>query len=230
MAKLTLNAYDRKEKGTASSRRLRHGDKVPGIIYGDNKDPVQVSFEQKDLLKLFREETFFSHAVTLVKEDKTEEEAILRDLQRHPSRGYTMHIDFMRISPDRPVKVRVPLHFINADKCVGVKIGGGNISHSATEVEVSCLPADIPDFIPVDLAHVDLRESVHLSDLELPEKVSIVALQYGEAHDLPVASVQPPRGGLADELEEEAAAAEAETEDAAETAGGDGGKDKEASS
>lgn len=222
MVKLVLNASARTGKGTGVARRLRRlENKVPGIIYGEDKAPEQVSFEQKDLVKIFKEETFFSHAVTIRRDGDSEEQVIVRDIQRHAAKGHALHIDFMRISPDRFVKVRVPLHFINADKCIGVKVGGGIISHSTTEVEVSCLPMHIPDFLSVDLAEVDLRGSVHLSDLELPEGVSIVALQYGEDHDLSVASVQPPKGGLTDEDEEEAEegaveAVEGEEEDSSE--------------
>ena len=205
MTKLELNAQNRTENGRRASRRLRRErDMVPGVIYGGNQANETVMFLSKDVVKLLEDETAYSHAVMIKQEGGGEVQAILREIQRHPARGNPMHLDFMRIDATREVKVKVPLHFINADKCIGVKMDGGNVSHSMTEVEVACLPDLIPDFFEVDMIEVHVRESVHLSDLKIPEGVSIVALQYGDDHDLPVATVRPPRGGLDEEEEDEA--------------------------
>lgn len=212
--KLMLNAETRTLTGTRHSRRLRRTkDAIPGVIYGGDKEPDQVIFSRREIVKLMEQETFFSHAVTIQQKDRKEEAAVLRDLQRHPAKGNVMHLDFMRIRADRAINVRVPLHFINEDKCIGVKTQGGNISHSMTEVEVSCLPDIIPDAIIADLLNLNVREALHLSDLDFPEGVSSVALRYGADHDLPVASVQPPRGGLdiEDEETEETETAETDT-------------------
>ena len=147
-------------------------------------------------------------------EGKTQQ-AVVRDLHRHPGNERVLHIDFQRVSANKPINVNVPLHFINEAECVGVKMNGGTITHSLTDVEVSCLPAAIPEFIEVDMLEIDTGSSVHLSDLNVPEGVVIMALAQGEDHDIPVASVTVPRGGTE---EEEAAAAAA---DEASAEGGD---------
>ncbi len=203
MTKLVLNATTREGSGKSASRRLRRlSDSVPGIIYGGNEKPQQVTFPGRELRKILEEETFFSHIVTIQGEHGKEEKVLLRDIQRHPVKGNVTHLDFMRILEDRRVTVRIPVHLVNEDKCIGVKNQGGNISRAITEVEVSCLSNQIPDFIEVDLAHVQVREAVHLSDLELPKGVELTALKQGDDHDLPVVSVQQPRGGLAEDEEE----------------------------
>lgn len=200
--KLVLHAEKRIDLGTSNARRLRRdGDSIPGVVYGGGQDTDEVIFSRRELVKLMEQEIFFSHAVTLY-QGEAQERVILRDLQRHPATGDVLHLDFMRISSGRAVHVRIPLHFINEDQCVGVRTQGGNILHAMTEVEVHCLPDAIPDFIAVDLQQVNVREAIHLSDLSLPEGVNIVALQHDSSHDLPVASVQSPRGGLEDEAEE----------------------------
>lgn len=201
--KLVLHTEPRTDLGTSSSRRLRRGgDSIPGVVYGGGRDSDAVTFSRRELVKLMEQETFFSHAVTL-HQGEAQEQAILRDVQRHPATGDVLHLDFMRISAGRAIHVRIPLHFINEDQCVGARTQGGNILHAMAEVEVRCLPDAIPDYIAVDLAEVNIRETLHLSDLSLPEGVDIVALQHDTPHDLPVASVQSPRGGLADEEEED---------------------------
>lgn len=236
MAKLELSALSREANGTGASRRLRREqDMVLGVIYGGGEDNESVMFQGKDVVRLLKEETAYSHAVTIKREGGGEVQAVLREIQRHPARGDAMHLDFMRVDAKRAVKVKVPLHFLNAEKSVGVRLHAGRVSHSLTEVEVSCLPGLIPDFLEVDMLAVNVRESVHLSDLELPEGVSIVALQYGEAHDLPVASVQPPRGGADEDEEldaegeepgaEEVEAVKQKGDDADGEGGGDGGGD-----
>lgn len=203
---LILHAETRTEVGTAHSRRLRRdGERIPGVIYGSGKQTNQVTFLRKELAKLMQEENFFSHTIT-IHEGAEQEQVVLRDLQRHPAKGNVMHLDFLRISANRAVNVKIPLHFLNEDHCVGVKNQGGSIAHSITEVEISCLPDAIPDFIPVDTTNLDLRDAVHLSDLMLPEGVSIIALQHGTDadHDSLVVSVRPPRGGADEDEEQEA--------------------------
>lgn len=225
MTKLELNALSRDGKGTGASRRLRREQEmVPGVIYGGTKANEMVMFQSKDVIRLLKQETAYSHMVTITRDGGASQKAILREVQRQPARGDAMHLDFMRIDEKREVKVRVPLHFINAENCIGVKMQGGNVSHSMTEVEVSCLPTLIPDFLAVDVLNLNVRQSLHLSDLTLPDGVSIVALMYGEGHDLPVASVQPPRGGLdeEDELDEEGEAQVAEEVQATKQKGEDG--------
>ena len=165
----------RKDVGKGASRRLRRADqRVPGIIYGS----------------------------VVVEGDA--QQAVLRDIQRHPASEKIQHIDFLRVSADQEIDVHVPLHFVNEDKCVGVKQGGGTITHNMNEVEVRCLPKDLPEFIEVDVANVNVGESVHLSDLSLPAGVVSVELIHGEDHDASVVSVLSPRGGaVVDETDEE---------------------------
>lgn len=211
---IVLRAEFREQLGKAATRRLRRlSDKVPGILYGGGGDPVHLSVAHRDLSKAMQEETFFSQILELSVGEKTQA-CVLRDLQRHPATDRVQHIDFLRIQEDMPVQLHVPLHYINEDRCVGVKLGGGRIAHNLIEVEVSCLPRDLPEFVAVDVADLEVGSSIHLSDLELPDGVSIVALGLGEDHDIPVASVAARRGGALDELDQDAeVAAEADDED-----------------
>ena len=203
-----VNATVRADQGKGASRRLRRLENlVPAIIYGADKEPVALSIKENELKKSLSNEAFYSHVLT-VNVDGTEEPAILKDLQRHPSRGDVMHADFLRVDMNKPVHVHVPLHFTNEENCVGVKMGGGKISHQQVEVEVICLPGNLPEFIEVDMTDVEAETIVHLSDLKLPEGVTVAALQQGADHDLPVCAVHKPKGKA--EGEEEAAEGDAE--------------------
>ncbi|MDE0179328.1 MAG: 50S ribosomal protein L25/general stress protein Ctc [Gammaproteobacteria bacterium] len=198
---IVLQAEFREELGKAASRRLRRlSDKVPGILYGGGVDPVHLSVAHRDLSKAMQGEAFFSQILELSVGDKTQA-CVLREVQRHPATDRVQHIDFLRIQENMPVQMHVPLHYINEDRCVGVKLGGGRIAHNLIEVEVSCLPRDLPEFIAVDVADLGVGSSIHLSDLELPDGVSIVALGLGDDHDTPVASVAARRGGTTDDVE-----------------------------
>lgn len=208
---IELNASLRTELGTGASRRLRRsGERLPGVIYGGENAPQPVTLSANELTKAMQQEAFLSQIVN-VKVDGTEQQALVRSLQLHPVNEKVLHVDFLRVEADRPIQTNVPLHFVNESRCVGVRTGGGSIAHNLVDVEVSCLPNDLPEFIEVDLAALEVGQALHLSDLNLPEGVTLVALGYGEDHDIPVVSVQPPRGGTAQaEEEEEAAAAEEE--------------------
>ena len=214
-----LNAEVRVDMGKGASRRLRRlADQIPAILYGGEDPPTALSLVRKDLEYALENEAFYSHVLTLTVGGK-KEKAILKDLQRHPAKDRILHADFLRVSENVAVKVNVPIHFINEDSCHGVKMEGGMIQHSITEIEVLCLPRDIPEFIEVDMADVHTSQIVHLSDVTLPEGVESVALSHGEDHDLAIASVLPPKGvGAAEEEEaveaaaEEAPAAEGEEE------------------
>ncbi len=198
-----IEAELRGEQGKGASRRLRRLEgKVPAILYGEDKDPVNLSVIAKDLAHSLENEAFFSHVLT-VKYDGQEQAAILKDLQRHPAKGYVVHADFLRISKNTELHVNVPLHFINEEACKGVKLGGGKIQHQLTDVEVSCLPKDLPEYIEVDMTAVELDAIVHLSDLVLPKGVTLVALTHGEDHNLPVASVHKLKGATEEASEEE---------------------------
>ena len=218
---IEISAELRQDVGKGASRRLRRlAEKVPGIIYGGGEDPVALTLKYNELSKAMQQEAFYSQILNVVVDGKAQQ-AVVRDLQRHPANEKVLHIDFLRISADKPVQVHVPLHFINEDKCVGVRMGGGSISHNITEVEVSCLPKDLPEYIEIDMEPVELNQVIHLSDLALPDGVSIVALMYGDDRDANVVSVQPPRGGA--DGEEAAAEGDEPAGDAADadSSGGD---------
>jgi large subunit ribosomal protein L25 len=215
-----INAEAREDKGKGASRRLRRlANQVPGIIYGGGKEPQPLTMISKDLEKSLENEAFFSHVLT-INVGKTKEKAILKDLQRHPSKNTVMHADFLRVDDKVALKVHVPIHFLNEAECQGVKLEGGMIQHQTTDIEVQCLPSDIPAFIEVDMLKVATGDIVHLSDIILPEGVTSVALSLGESHDLAVASVMAPK--VTEDLD---ATAAAEGEDAEGTDGGEGGED-----
>ena len=201
-----LHAQARTDAGKGASRRLRRlQDLVPAIVYGGEKPPQPISISHKDFARALQNEAFYSHIVSL-DIDGAAEDVIIKDLQRHPARPRIMHADFFRIEKNKKIVVNVPLHFINEDKCVGVKLHGGVISHNETEIEISCLPADLPEYVEVDMAAVDIGDNIHLSDLRLPAGTESVALSHGEEHDLFVASVAVPKAVQVEEpeVEEEA--------------------------
>ena len=208
-----LTAELREDKGKGASRRLRRlADQVPAIIYGGKEDPKPLTLVRKDFEKALENEAFFSHVLS-INVGGTTEKAILKDLQRHPAKDVVMHADFLRVDDKVAIKVHVPIHFVNEDTCYGVKMEGGMVQHQVTDIEVSCLPADIPEYIEVDMAEVKSGEIVHLTDITLPEGVTSVALALGDDHDLAVASVIPPKGGSdADDEAEAAADADGEEE------------------
>jgi len=218
-----LNAEVREDKGKGASRRLRRlADQIPAIIYGGDKDPQPLTLVRKDLEKALENEAFYSQVLTIhVGSDK--QQAILKDLQRHPAKDRVMHADFLRVDAKTVVKVHVPIHFLNEETCHGVKMEGGMIQHQVTDIEVQCLSGDIPEYIDVDMKDVHTGQIIHLSDIALPEGVTSVALALGEDHDLAIASVIAPKGGGAEEEEEEAAPAEEASEEAADEE--EGGED-----
>ncbi len=210
---LAIDAKLRSDLGKGASRRLRrNADEVPAIIYGAGKDPAPLTLVRKDFEKALENEAFFSQVID-VNVDGDVQPAILKDLQRHPAKDRVMHADFLRVDANVKIKVSVPLHFINEEKCHGVKIEGGIISHLLTEIEVLSLPADIPEYIEVDMIDVTTADIIHISDLKLPEGVESTALALGEDHDMAVASVTAKRGGGAAADDEDEVAGEAEGEE-----------------
>ena len=198
-----LHAEARIDLGKGASRRLRRlADLIPAIIYGGAKDPQPLSLIRKDVEKALENEALYSHVLT-VNIGKAKEKAIIKDMQRHPAKNNITHIDFLRVDDKVALKLHVPIHFLNETACYGVKTQGGMIQHQATDIEVLCLPADIPTFIAVDMMNVETGQIIHLSDITLPAGVASVALALGEDHDLAVASVIAPKGGdEADDLDD----------------------------
>jgi large subunit ribosomal protein L25 len=216
-----VQAEVRQDKGKGSSRRLRRlADHIPAIIYGGNEAPQPLTLIRKDLEKSLENEAFYSHVLTINIGGK-KVKAILKDLQRHPAKELVMHADFLRVDDKVAIKVHVPIHFLNEDTSVGVKTQGGMVQHQTTDIEIQCLPGDIPEFIAIDMQDVEIGQIIHLSEVALPEGVHSVALALGEDHDLAIASIIAPKGG-SDEDEDAAddAAADADA-DAGEAEGED---------
>ena len=196
-----LDAEVRSDGGKGASRRLRREGKVPAILYGGHKDPQMIMLVHKDVAKQLENEAFYSHILT-VKVGGASERAILKDIQRHPAKPIIMHMDLQRVSESEKIRVHVPLHFVNEATAPGVK-AGGLVSHQMVEIEISCLPKDLPEFIEVDLGALNMNEAVHLGELKLPSGVEFA---HAGGEDAPVASIH---GKGAEEVEgEEGEAAE----------------------
>ncbi len=198
-----IEAFPRDDQGRGASRRLRREErKIPAIIYGGQKDATPIAIWHNELKKALENEAFFSHILTIELDGK-KESVILKDLQRHPYKPILTHADFLRVDKDHEIHVNVPLHFINEESAPAIKLHGGVANHQINEVEVICLPQDLPEFIEVDMTPVEMDQVVHLSDLKLPKGVRVAALQQGEDHDLPVVAIHKPRGAKVDEEEGE---------------------------
>ena len=197
-----IEAFPRGDQGKGASRRLRREEKkMPAIIYGGNKEATPIAIWHNELKKALEHEAFFSHIVTIELDGK-KESVILKDLQRHPYKPLLTHADFLRVDKDHEIHVNVPLHFLNEDKAPAVKLQGGMITHQINELEIICLPQDLPEFIEIDLIDIEMDQVVHLSDIKLPKGVRNAALQQGDDHDLPVVAVHKPRGIKSDEAED----------------------------
>lgn len=197
-----IEAFPRGDQGRGASRRLRREErKIPAIVYGGKKEAVSISIWHNELKKALENEAFFSHVLTIELDGK-KESVILKDLQRHPYKPLLTHADFLRVDKDHEIHVNVPLHFLNEESAPAIKLQGGVANHQITEVEVICLPQNLPEFIEVDMATVEMDQVIHLSDLKLPKDVKIAALLQGEDHDLPVVAIHKPRGAKVDDTEE----------------------------
>ena len=207
-ANFKLDASVRTDLGKGASRRLRREDKLPGIIYGGEEAPVSITLDHNKVNNSADFEAFYSHVLEINLDGKVVE-VLVKDMQRHPFKPKITHIDFQRVIAGQDVHTNVPLHFVNEEKSAAVK-AGGIAEHHVTEIEVTCQPKDLPEFIEVDMAAVEMGQTVHLSDLTLPAGVSSVELaKNDEAHDLAVVTVKPaPKAAETDEDGEEAASEE----------------------
>ena len=205
-----LNVELREDMGKGASRRLRRlEDKIPGIVYGAGKAPQAITVDHAEIIHHLEDEAFYSHILTL-KVGKTNQQVILKDLQRHPFKPKVTHVDFMRIKAGEKLNTSVPLHFLNEESCPGAK-AGGVISHAYTTVEIACLPKDLPEFLEVDVASLDMDQVLHLSDIKLPKGVELVELSHGEDHDQAIVTIH--KGRTAKSADEESTE---EEEDASE--------------
>lgn len=196
-----FDAEPRHDRGKGASRRLRRDGRIPAVIYGGHKDAVAVQVAHNDVLLRTAHEAFYSHILTL-KVDGTAEKVVLKDMQRHPYKPFIMHMDFLRVSETEEITMRVPLHFLNEERCVGVKQFGGVISHLISDVEVNCLPQDLPEYIEIDLEPLNIGDTLHLGEIALPEGVQLTILLHGGDPNQAVVQVHAPRGGAGDGDEE----------------------------
>ena len=187
-----ISAESRTLQGKGASRRLRRAGKIPAILYGADKTPASIQLDHNEMLLRTEHEAFYSHILTL-KLAGSDEKVVVKAMQRHPFKQLIMHMDFLRINEAEELTLRVPLHFINAESCVGVKQGGGVISHQMSDLEIMCLPKDLPEFIEIDLVELALGHTIHLADLKLPTGVRIASVVHGGESSLPVVSCHPPR-------------------------------------
>lgn len=194
--KIEVSAEKRTLQGKGASRRLRGSGIVPGIIYGGENEAQSIQLVHNDLYHQLALEAFHASILTINVAGK-KEPVLLRDIQWHPFKRQVLHVDFQRVDKSKKIHMKVPLHFINADVSPGVKTSGGIVSHVLTEVDISCLPKDLPEFISVDLVDLTAGHTLHLSDLVLPKNVEIPMLVKGE--DLPVATIVIPRAVLSEE-------------------------------
>jgi large subunit ribosomal protein L25 len=209
---IQLSAEPREDSGKGASRRLRHTGMVPAVIYGGDGAPISIMLGHSDFFHALEKEAIYTQLIDL-KVGKKKEVVILRDLQRHPYKKQIMHADFFRIDNKKPIHVTVPVHTLNADECVGVKVDGGMLSLMISEIEVVCLPKNIPEYLEIDVTELKLGESIHLSEIKMPKGVEIVALTHDEDgdHDLRVVSIHKTRAEVvSDDAPEAPAAADAE--------------------
>ena len=200
----TLDAEVRTDLGKGASRRLRHANKVPAILYGEGQEPVSLTLEHKNVFRAQQEEAFYSHVLTINVDGKPVE-CLLKDMQRHPFKQVVMHLDFLRIDATHAVQVNAPIHFINEEEA---EKKGGKIAHLINEIAITCLPGNIPEFIEIDVANLEVGAALHLSDVVLPKGFTSDELAKGESHDQAVVSLNAPKGASDDseEATEEASA------------------------
>ncbi|ALS98123.1 50S ribosomal protein L25/general stress protein Ctc [Lacimicrobium alkaliphilum] len=200
----TLDAEVRTDLGKGASRRLRHADKVPAILYGAGKEPVALTLDHNKVNQAQDFEAFYSHVLTLNIGGK-KVEALVKDIQRHPYKPKLTHLDFLRVDAKQAVTTHVPLHFINEDKAKAIKLEGGHAEHHMADVEIQCLPHDLPEYIEVDLLNVEMGQTLHLSDLVMPKGATLTELAKGEDHDLAVVTIKAAKVAAAEDDEETAA-------------------------
>ncbi len=199
----TLSAEVRSDYGKGASRRLRKTNKFPGIIYGGGGNPTPLTLDHNEIINNLQTEAFFSQILT-VNVDGTSEKAIIKDIQRHPFKQRILHMDFLRVRMDEAISVRVPIHYLNEEACVGVKTEGGALNKIENDVGISCLPGALPEYIEVDVIDLKLGESLHLSDITLPEGVTSTDYAEGdEDHDRAIITVFQPRAAVEEDEDTE---------------------------
>ncbi|SET56275.1 50S ribosomal protein L25/general stress protein Ctc [Thalassotalea agarivorans] len=208
---LNLDAEVRTDLGKGASRRLRHANKVPAILYGAGQEPVSLTLAHNKVFRAQEEEAFYSQVLTLNVDGKAVE-VIVKDMQRHPFKPLVMHVDFLRVDAKQEIHTNIPVHFVNEE---ALNKAGAVITHHVNEIEVSCLPKHLPEFIEVDLADVEVGQTLHLTDVALPKGVTSVELAKGESHDIAIVSANAPKASASEDTEsaDDAAGEEEATEE-----------------
>src|SRR5512139_195434 len=201
-----VGAESRNDQGKGASRRLRRAGKVPAILYGGKGEPSNITLDQLKLLTVIEDERFYSSIVTL-KLDGKDQQAIVKDVQMHPAKNSVMHVDLQRVLADVAIRIHLPIHFINQATCPGVKTEGGQVSHLKSDIEITCLPKDLPEALVVDMGEMHLNDTIFLKDIKVPAGVTIPVLATGR--DIPVVSIHAPRAEEPEPVVAEAAAAAA---------------------
>ena len=235
---VNLNAENREVEGKSSSRQLRRAGSVPAVIYGGKEEPLRISILEKDIAKASEVPGFATQILSISISGK-EQNVIVKEIQRHPATQRVLHADLMRVDPDTKISISVPVRFINEDKCVGVKMHGGVVSHLINDIDITCLASNLPEYLEVDVEALDIGDSIFLSALILPEGVEIPSLALGEDRDQAVVSVaeakileiepevvEPEEGEEGEEGEE---TSEGERETDSKDSGGDSGDSEEKS-
>jgi len=204
MSVYKLDAEMRDDLGKGASRRLRRANRIPAVLYGAGRPAWSLSLLENQLMRNLQDEAFYAAIIELTLDGKVQK-VFLRDLQRHPAKPFVLHVDLQRVRDDVEMTVVLPLRYLNEETAVGVKMGGGQVIRNAVDIEVICLPGNLPSFIEVDLADLDVGDSLHLSDVKLPEGVVSTELSHGADHDQPIVSIIIPKS--VSETEEEAVAA-----------------------
>ena len=203
MATFAIPAALREDSGKGASRRLRRRGMVPAVVYGGERPPRSIEVEHRLVAKASEDEAFYTTIIDLIVDEKRKQRVVLRDMQRHPYRAQIMHLDFMRISDDEKLRISVPLHFINEDKSPAGKMSGVVISHLLTEVEILCLPKDLPEYIEVDLSALEVGGIMHLSEIKAPEGVEFPGLQTEDGEDPVIVSAQHVGGSSESESDDD---------------------------
>lgn len=204
---LTTIKREQNQQGKGASRRLRKENLIPAIIYGGNEEPTSISLRKNELVKALENEAFFSHVLTLEFDGSEDEQVVIKDLQRHPAKGYPMHADFMRIVKGQKISMNVPVHFDGRAASVGIK-AGGILDTLVSDIEISCLPSKLPEYISVDISDMQIGDTLHFSDIKLPEDVTINELEAGT--DRTIANMQAPKAEKVEETAESDDAGEGE--------------------
>ena len=203
---IVVGAESRKDQGKGASRRLRHAGKVPAILYGGKGEPSNITLDQLKLLNIIGDERFYSTIIT-IKVDGQDQQAIVKDVQMHPAKNAVMHVDLQRVLADVAIRIHLPIHFLNQATCPGVKSEGGQVSHLKSDIEITCLPKDLPEALEVDMGGMHLNDTIFLKDIKVPPGVTIPELAAGR--DIPVVSIHAPRAEEPEPAAAEAAAAPA---------------------